>query len=145
MRFSYAMLALVVAGCTPARPGTGPTPAPAPGQQQPRPTTAGATPTAIPGDTTGAQRTPGEARPRPYAQVITARAQSRQGLFTVHRIGDRLLFEIPAKELNKDMLLVGRYARAAAADPSLPGGGFGAYGGDQFGERTLASSATATG
>ncbi|MDQ3521878.1 MAG: zinc-dependent metalloprotease, partial [Gemmatimonadota bacterium] len=69
--------------------------------------------------------------------VITARAQSRQGLFTVHRIGDRLLFEIPAKELDIDMLLVGRYARAAAADPSLPGGGFGAYGGDQFGERTL--------
>jgi hypothetical protein len=35
------------------------------------------------------------------------------------------------------MLLVGRYARAAAANPNTPGGQFGNYGGDQFGERTL--------
>ncbi|CAA9338486.1 MAG: hypothetical protein AVDCRST_MAG89-2513, partial [uncultured Gemmatimonadetes bacterium] len=137
MRFSFAVLGLLMAGCTTARPS--PAPAPTPGQQpRPSPTAGGAAPAATPGDTTGGgQRSQGEARPRPYAQVITPRAQSRQGLFTVHRIGDRLLFEIPAKELNKDMLLVGRYARAAAADPSLPGGGFGAYGGDQFGERTL--------
>src|SRR5512132_2107090 len=39
--------------------------------------------------------------------------------------------------MNKDMLLVGRYARAAAADPNLPPGQFGQYGGDQFGESTL--------
>jgi len=57
-------------------------------------------------------------------------------MFAVHRVGDKLFFEIPRKELNKDMLIVGRYARAAAVDPS-PGGGFGAYVGDQFGERTL--------
>ena len=35
-------------------------------------------------------------------------------MFAVHRVDDKLLFEIPRKELNKDMLLVGRYARAAA-------------------------------
>jgi hypothetical protein len=58
-------------------------------------------------------------------------------MFAVHRVGDRLYFEIPRRELNKDMLIVGRYARAAAADPNLPGGGFGAYGGDQFMERTM--------
>jgi hypothetical protein len=69
--------------------------------------------------------------------VVTAEAKTRRGMFAVHRIGDRLLFEIPQKELYRDMLMVGRYARAAAADPNLPGGGFGNYGGDQFGERTL--------
>ena len=58
-------------------------------------------------------------------------------MFAVHRVGDKLFFEIPARELYKDMLIVGRYARAAAADPTRPGGGFGTYGGDQFGERTL--------
>jgi hypothetical protein len=58
-------------------------------------------------------------------------------MFAVHRVGERLLFEIPRKELNKDMLIVGRYAAAPAADPNLPGGGFGAYGGDQFMERTM--------
>ena len=57
-------------------------------------------------------------------------------MFAVHRVGDKLFFEIPKRELYKDMLIVGRYARAAAVDPS-PGGGFGAYVGDQFGERTL--------
>jgi hypothetical protein len=58
-------------------------------------------------------------------------------MFAAHRVGDRLFFEIPAKELNKDMLIVGRYARAAAADPELPPGQFGEYGGDTFVERGL--------
>ena len=71
---------------------------------------------------------------RPYSQVITHEAKTRVGMFKTHRVGDNLYFEIPARELNKDMLLVGRYARAAAVDASNP---FGAYGGDEFGERTL--------
>ena len=58
-------------------------------------------------------------------------------MFNAHRVGDRLYFEIPRRELNKDQLIVGRYARAAAADPNLPGGAFGNYGGDQFTEATL--------
>ncbi|HET9983112.1 MAG TPA: zinc-dependent metalloprotease [Longimicrobiales bacterium] len=77
------------------------------------------------------------ARPRPYARVITPDAKTHRGLFTVHEVGDRLYFEIPRRELNKDMLLVGRFARAAAFDPTEPQGGFGSYGGDQFGEHTL--------
>ena len=39
--------------------------------------------------------------------------------------------------MRKDMLIVGRYAAAAAIDPGAPRSGFGAYGGDQFAERTL--------
>ncbi|MBV9772564.1 MAG: zinc-dependent metalloprotease [Gemmatimonadetes bacterium] len=89
------------------------------------------------GDTTGGGRGGGEARPRPYASVITPRAQTRRGMFAVHRVGERLYFEIPGRELGKDMLVVGRYARAAAANPNLPDGQFGEYGGDQFQERTL--------
>ena len=58
-------------------------------------------------------------------------------MFLVHRINDRLYFEIPTREMNRDMLVVGRYTRAAAANPENPGGGFGAYAGDEFGERTL--------
>ena len=77
---------------------------------------------------------PPAAAPRPYNRVITSEAKTRRGLFSTHRVGDRLYFEIPARELNKDQLIVGRYARAAAADPTLPGGGFGNYGGDQFSE-----------
>jgi hypothetical protein len=58
-------------------------------------------------------------------------------MFAVHRVNDKLYFEIPNRELNKDMLLVGRFTRAAASDPRLPSGQFGNYGGDQFAERTL--------
>jgi len=71
---------------------------------------------------------------RPYASVITKAAKTRRGMFDVHQIGDTLYFEIPRHELNKDMLLVGRFARAAVVDESNP---FGAYGGDEFGERTV--------
>jgi hypothetical protein len=77
------------------------------------------------------------AQPRPYNRVITRDAKTRRGMFAVHRVNDKLYFEIPKNELNKDMLLVGRFTRAAAANPRLPGGQFGNYGGDQFAERTL--------
>ncbi|MGI8548783.1 MAG: zinc-dependent metalloprotease, partial [Gemmatimonadaceae bacterium] len=71
---------------------------------------------------------------KPYDEVITKEAKTRSGMFKTHRVGDALFFEIAPAELNRDMLLVGRYARAAVVDASNP---FGAYGGDEFGERTL--------
>jgi hypothetical protein len=77
------------------------------------------------------------AQPRPYNRVITRDAKTRRGMFAVHRVNEKLYFEIPKNEMNKDMLLVGRFTRAAAANPRLPGGQFGNYGGDQFAERTL--------
>ena len=49
---------------------------------------------------------PGEPNPRPYTSVITPRARTRKGLFSTHISGSRLYFEIPAKELGKDMMLV---------------------------------------
>ena len=94
-----------------------------------------------PPDSTAGRGTgaPAAARaPRPYDRVITADAKTKRGLMIVHRIGDRLFFEIPRRELGRDQLLIGRYTRAAAADPATPGGGgFGAYAGDQFTDRTL--------
>ncbi|MDQ2890688.1 MAG: zinc-dependent metalloprotease [Gemmatimonadota bacterium] len=122
--------ATIVAGCA----HTAPTPAPSPVPGRPGATSDMAT---APRDSTGRPTAAGATNPRPYSRVITAAAKTRRGLFAVHRVGDKLYFEIPRRELNKDMLLVGRYARAAAADPNSPTGGFGEYGGDQFGERTL--------
>jgi len=46
------------------------------------------------------------ARPQPYDRVITAEAKTDDGIFKVHRIGDRLYYEIPKAELGKDYLLV---------------------------------------
>ncbi len=65
---------------------------------------------------------------KPYDSVITARAQTRVGLFRTHRLGDTLYFEIPRSELGRDMLLVGRFARASGGS---------SYGGDTFTERVL--------
>jgi hypothetical protein len=70
--------------------------------------------------------------PKPYPRVITKDAKTRSGMFKTHIVGDKLYFEIPSKELNKDMLLVGRF-HASAPNP----GDFDGYGGDQFDERTL--------
>jgi Domain of unknown function (DUF5118) len=53
--------------------------------------------------------TPGT--PRPYDRVITKEAKSDTGLFTVHRIGDRLYYEIPANQLNREFLWVSQIAR----------------------------------
>jgi len=66
--------------------------------------------------------------PLPYARVVTAQAQTRAGLFKVHRIGERVLFEIPRRELNKDILLVQEIAQTTL------GAG---YGGQAAGNRML--------
>jgi hypothetical protein len=52
-----------------------------------------------------------EPNPRPYARVVTREANTRNGLFKVHRINNRLLFEVPRKELGKDILLVSEIAK----------------------------------
>jgi hypothetical protein len=78
------------------------------------------------------------AAPRPYDRVITSAAKTKRGLFNVHVVGERLYFEIPRKELKKDQLLIGRYARAAAPEGGRGGGGGGQnFAGDQFTERAL--------
>ncbi|MBC7896142.1 MAG: zinc-dependent metalloprotease, partial [Cytophagaceae bacterium] len=70
----------------------------------------------------------GEPTPRPYNRVVTPGATSRPGLFKTHRIGSRVLFEIPRSALNKELLLVVR----AAAVPVNAG-----YGGQQIGQRRV--------
>ncbi|MEP6991393.1 MAG: zinc-dependent metalloprotease [bacterium] len=93
----------------------------------------GAAPQDTAGRALGGAGGPPASAPRPYNRVITSEAKTRRGLFATHRVGDRLYFEIPASELGKDELIVGRYARAAASDPMGPGGAT-SYGGDQFAE-----------
>jgi hypothetical protein len=49
--------------------------------------------------------------PRPYERVITKDARSDDGVFTVHRIGDRLFYEIPKAALDKEFLWVSQIAK----------------------------------
>jgi hypothetical protein len=66
--------------------------------------------------------------PRPYDRVITREAKSDTGIFTVHRIGDRLYYEIPKGELGKEFLWVSQIAKTTL------GAG---YGGQAAGNRVV--------
>jgi len=55
-----------------------------------------------------------------YRTVVPASAESRAGLFTVHQVDGRLLFELPDSLLGRDMLVMSRYA---AAQDGLADGG----------------------
>ncbi|MFW5972995.1 MAG: zinc-dependent metalloprotease, partial [Bacteroidota bacterium] len=65
---------------------------------------------------------------KPYAEVITSEAETDPGLFTVHRIGDKLYYEIPDSLLGREMLTVTRIARTANNI---------GYGGEQAGNNVL--------
>lgn len=55
-----------------------------------------------------------EKGPKPYGDVITEKMTTTEGLFTVHRDGDEVYFEIPASELGHDMLWVTQIAETQA-------------------------------
>jgi hypothetical protein len=67
-----------------------------------------ASPLAAPLAAQGAQAT----RPADYASVVPPTADSREGLFDVHWVEGRLLFEVPDSLLGRDMAVMSRYARA---------------------------------
>src|SRR6185312_7924982 len=147
-RIGFFAAIAFAAGCTPApAPAPPPAPTPAPSQAPTRanPAAPAQGPQGGGRDSAGAQGGGGGGaggpaaapRPRPYNRVITAEAKTKRGLFAVHQLNDRLYFEIPARELDKDMLIVGRYARTASANPVRTGGDFGEYPGDEFGSRAL--------
>ena len=52
--------------------------------------------------------------PKPYAQVVTSEARTDSGAFVVHRVDDKLLFEIPDSMLGREMLVISRIARVPA-------------------------------
>jgi hypothetical protein len=48
---------------------------------------------------------------KPYEEVVTAEATTDEGLFAVHRIEDKYLFEIPDSLFEREMLMVTRIAK----------------------------------
>ncbi len=51
---------------------------------------------------------------KPYDEVVPEEAETSRGLFTVHRVDDQLLYEIPSDGLGKDMLWVSQIAATQA-------------------------------
>jgi hypothetical protein len=65
---------------------------------------------------------------RPFDRVITKDAKSDEGVFTVHRIKDRIYYEIPKDKLGRDFLWVSQIAKTTL------GAG---YGGQAAGNRVV--------
>lgn len=49
-----------------------------------------------------------------YSELITGEAESDTGLFHVHKVGEKVYYEIPFSHLNKDMLLISRIVQSPA-------------------------------
>ena len=65
---------------------------------------------------------------QPYTKVVTKEAKTDEGLFKVHNIDGKFLYEIPDSLFGKEMLMVTRVAKTAA--------GYG-FGGEQANEKVL--------
>ena len=50
---------------------------------------------------------------QPYEKVITAKAKTDKGLFSVHKLDDKFFYEIPDSLLGREMLMVTRIAKTA--------------------------------
>jgi len=66
--------------------------------------------------------------PKPYDRVITKEAKSDEGIFTVHTIKEKIYYEIPKSELQKEFLWVSQIAKTTL------GAG---YGGQAAGNRVV--------
>lgn len=71
--------------------------------------------------------------PKPYGEVITARAKTTKGLFTTHFVDDKYYFEIPDSILNREILVVNRISKSAANSRA----GFLGYAGDQISDNVI--------
>ena len=67
--------------------------------------------------------------PKPYNKVITEKAISKHGLFTVHKVEDKWYFEIPDTLLGREMIVTTRYSKTA--------GGGGVYAGEEENDQTI--------
>ncbi len=95
----------------------------------PPPTNGTATPINFPGRSFMGQNT----GPKPYADVITAKAKTDRGLFVTHKVEDKYYFEIPDSLLGREILVVNRIAKA----PAGPRAGFIGYAGDIIGKNEI--------
>jgi hypothetical protein len=68
---------------------------------------------------------------KPFAEVITAKAKTRSGLFKTYRLDDKWYFEIPDSLLNREMLVVTRLAKV----PPRVKVGSQQYGGEELNEQ----------
>ena len=65
---------------------------------------------------------------KPFDEIITAEAKSDPGLITVHRLDDKIFYEVPSDILGKDLLWVTQIEKTGAGN---------GYGGSPVGDRVV--------
>ncbi|RNI31172.1 zinc-dependent metalloprotease [Rufibacter latericius] len=73
-----------------------------------------------------------KAKPKPYADVITDKAQSKSGFFKTHKVEDKYFFELADSVLGREILVVNRISKAGAEVRAASG-----YAGDQIGSSVI--------
>ena len=73
------------------------------------------------GQDTAATKKPEQSKIRSYSDVITAKAVSKTGLFTTHRVDDKYYFEIPDSLLEREILFTTRLSKVATGSPAYGG------------------------
>jgi hypothetical protein len=115
VRYVTGTVALATtAACASTTTQTRPAPAPAP---------SGAAPSEASTAPAPASGAPARRGPRPYAQVVTSAARTERGGITVHRIDERILFEVPDSLLGRDFLMVTRVSGVPAGSGGFQSAG----------------------
>ncbi|ANE53192.1 zinc-dependent metalloprotease [Flavisolibacter tropicus] len=76
--------------------------------------------TAVAQDTASVKK-PEAAKVKSYGEVITSKAVSTQGLFTVHKVDEKYYFEIPDDLLSREFLFTTRLSKVATGSPLFGG------------------------
>ena len=71
--------------------------------------------------------------PKPYNEIITAKAKTDPGLFKVHKVDEKYFFEIPDLLLKREILIVNRVSKAPSGARSGPL----SYSGDQLSQKVI--------
>lgn len=71
--------------------------------------------------------------PKPYKNVITSKASSTHGFFSVHKVDGKYYLEFPDSVMNRDILVVNRISKAPTGTPKSKIG----YPGDIVGSKVI--------
>lgn len=85
-------------------------------------------PAATPLPSNNSRPTDNKPGPKPYQEVITAKAKTDEGFFTVHKVDDKYFFEIPDSLVGREWMVIVRTAKTS--------NGIG-YGGEESNRQTL--------
>jgi hypothetical protein len=91
--------------------------------------TPSASPIKKPVTVTGTIVPPPKTGPKPYKEVITEKAVTQKGLFTVHKVEDKWYFEIADSIFGREILAITRFDKSPAGSHS--------YGGEKVNEQTI--------